>query len=58
MQNLGYANGWDYGQGKPEIVKKCEALGHKLEWSSNHERCLTTATCEVCQYVYKIDSSG
>jgi len=58
-----YPNGWDgpkvYIEGTPpEEYTKCRELGHKLECISNHQRCLTTYTCPICQITWQVDSSG
>lgn len=52
MKDLSYANGW---KETPEIVKKCEKLGHKKEFKTIG-RCLTEYYCHICDYKYKIDS--
>ena len=56
LKDLGWANGW---LETPEIVRICRKLHHMTSeedcppWS-----CVTLITCEDCQYIYKIDSSG
>lgn len=50
MINLGYANGW---KETPEIVRQCE---HKTV-TRVVGNCLEETSCEVCGYVYKVDSS-
>ena len=56
IKDLGYANGWNE---KPEIVKKCEELGHKLEGEKDPlYNCVHHRWCPICNYSYSIDSSG
>jgi hypothetical protein len=53
-RDLGYANSW--GE-PPEVVKRCQDLGHKLEGEQVYN-CVVEHRCPVCKYYYRIDSSG
>jgi len=57
MKDIGYANGWSFVGGTPEIVKKCQKKGHTLE-SKKVGNCEHEYWCEKCQYKYRVDSSG
>ena len=54
FKNFGYANGWAE---KPERIKICEEKKHTLV-IENIGRCLTSYHCPICNYSYKVDSSG
>jgi len=41
----------------PQVVKDCREAGHKLVVKDNHAARVSTVTCEVCGYLYKVDSS-
>ena len=53
-KNLGYANGW---KDTPEIVKKCEEMGHK-QYHRVVGNCDHEYGCVECGYSYSVDSSG
>jgi len=52
IQSLGYANSW--GDNVPDIVKNCK---HTKKHNKTIERNVTSVTCEICGYTYKVDSS-
>ena len=52
IQSLGYANSW--GDNVPDIVKNCK---HTKKHKKTIERSVTSVTCEICGYTYKVDSS-
>lgn len=56
MKNLGYINGW--GGKTPEIVKECQRLKHNPPQEKTAMRCVEVVGCEICNYVYYIDSGG
>jgi len=51
--DLGYQNGWDH---VPDEVLKCRELKHERN-IKEIGKCLTEYSCEICGYVYKVDSS-
>ena len=51
MKDLGYMNGW---KETPVEVKNCK---HEKEQEYPYS-CVTKYTCRVCQFTYKVDSSG
>lgn len=54
MSNLGYANGWAE---TPAIVKNCERMAHG--WVTRQiGRCEREHSCPICNYRFKVDSSG
>lgn len=55
MSDLGYANGW--GDDVPQIRLNCKASGHVTQ-EETIGRCLREVRCEVCNYKFKVDSSG
>jgi hypothetical protein len=54
MKDLGYANGW---QKTPEIVEHCQKKDHVVE-GEVVGNCLVERWCPICDYYYRIDSSG
>jgi len=58
MINLGWANNW---KETPEVVLKCREQEHPekglTEGQADHVRCVSTSTCRLCGYTYKVDSS-
>ena len=52
IQSLGYANSW--GDNVPDIVKNCK---HIKKYNETIKRNVTSVTCEICGYTYKVDSS-
>ena len=55
--NLGWANGW---KETPEIVKKCHALGHRpidIDRGPPFRGLDHEVRCDICGYVYHVDSS-
>ncbi len=57
VQNLGWANGWT---GTPRIVLQCRAAGHKRQSRNldlTHHGRDTEYRCDICGYVYHVDSS-
>lgn len=57
-KNLGWMNGWPMGGEKYALIERCYKLGHHTQSHNNERRCITTVTCDQCNYVYQIDSSG
>jgi hypothetical protein len=61
MKDLGYANSWpcnDEGKvKKPEIVDRCEKMDHVIE-GETVGNCLVERWCPICNYSFRIDSSG
>jgi len=55
IKNLGWANGWE--ETPPDVVK-CNSLGHVLKDVKSNWSCVTEKYCPICNYYYKIDSSG
>lgn len=51
--DIGMANGWTE---TPELVKRCANKMHPVT-KLNLGRCLTEVRCDICRYVYKVDSS-
>jgi len=51
--DLGYMNGW---KETPEIVKKCNEMGH-IQYVKSAGRCLHEYGCGACHYFYLVDSS-
>ena len=52
-KDFGTANGW---LEMPYLVKYCTLLKHEVT-KKGIGRCLTEVRCDICRYVYKIDSS-
>lgn len=50
---LGTANGWSE---TPRCVSECLEKKHTLK-QTGVGRCLTKVSCDICNYVYLIDSS-
>lgn len=57
LTDYGYANGWKYtywNGGVPDVIEACP---HELK-VKNIGNCLNEYRCEICGYIYKVDSSG
>ncbi len=57
MENLGWANGW---KEDPQIVKDCRAKNHKtsdVDVGPPYRGLEHVVKCEICDYVYRYDSS-
>ena len=52
-RDFGTANGWIE---TPALIKYCNILKHEVT-KKGIGRCLTEVRCDICRYIYKIDSS-
>lgn len=52
-KNFGTANSW---LETPDLIKSCVAKKHSPK-QTGIGRCLTEVKCDVCRYIYVIDSS-
>jgi hypothetical protein len=63
VKNLGWGNDW-WGKKDSEayqMVCRCQGLGHKPQRRNldrTHHGLNTEYRCDICGYVYHIDSSG
>ena len=62
LKNLGYVSSW--GETPPPEIVKCNSLGHVLkdvvrfDFYYRLRGCVTEKYCPICNYYYRIDSSG
>jgi hypothetical protein len=59
MKNLGWMNDWDWDN-KPEEYIKCHELKHKttdVDVGPPYRGIEHVVTCEICNIVYRYDSS-
>jgi len=40
---------------KPEIVKRCEAMGHTPCQGNDEKKCVSLVWCDICGYGFRID---
>lgn len=53
VKDFGYVNGWT---APPEEVVECGRKGH-VQYSKPLGRCNTEYGCEICGYMFRVDSS-
>jgi hypothetical protein len=57
MRNLGWENGWEH---TPAIVRACKDKGHRpteIEHDQTRHGLDTEYRCDICGYLYHVDSS-